>query len=84
MAGLDPAIHLRAMGRWKAGNCVDARVKPAHDDLWLLATKETSQSRFPDSPAACGEGELTIPSPQAGEVRVGLPLVTNPVRVALE
>ena len=33
MAGLDPAIHVLAAGTGDAGNRVDARVKPAHDDL---------------------------------------------------
>jgi hypothetical protein len=33
MAGLDPAISVLATGASGAGNRVDARVKPAHDDL---------------------------------------------------
>ncbi len=39
MAGLDPAIHACA---GVADNCVDARVKPAHDDLRLVLP-ETEQ-----------------------------------------
>jgi hypothetical protein len=35
MAGLDPAIHVLATGTGDADNRVDARVKPAHDDLQL-------------------------------------------------
>jgi hypothetical protein len=33
MAGLDPAILVLATGASGRGNRVDARVKPAHDDL---------------------------------------------------
>jgi len=36
MAGLDPAIHVLVTGTGDAGNRVDARVKPAHDDLQLV------------------------------------------------
>jgi hypothetical protein len=32
IAGLDPAIHLRG----KTLLMMDARVKPAHDDLWTI------------------------------------------------
>jgi hypothetical protein len=39
MAGLDPAIHVLATGTGDAGNRVDARVKPAHDDLQLVPIK---------------------------------------------
>jgi hypothetical protein len=39
MAGLDPAIHLLATGTGDVGNRVDARVKPAHDDLQLVPIK---------------------------------------------
>jgi hypothetical protein len=39
MAGLDPAIHILTTGASGAGECVDARVKHAHDDLWLTAIK---------------------------------------------
>jgi hypothetical protein len=33
MSGLDPAIFVLATGASGPGNRVDARVKPAHDDL---------------------------------------------------
>jgi hypothetical protein len=33
MAGFGPAIHVLATDTGDAGNRVDARVKPAHDDL---------------------------------------------------
>jgi hypothetical protein len=33
MAGLDPAIHVLPTSAGDAGKGVDARVKPAHDDL---------------------------------------------------
>ena len=36
MAGLDPAIHVLVTGTGDAGNRVDARVKPAHDDLQFV------------------------------------------------
>jgi hypothetical protein len=39
MAGLDPAIHVLATGTRDAGNRMDARVKPAHDDLQLVPIK---------------------------------------------
>jgi hypothetical protein len=39
MAGLDPAIHVLATGADGTGNPVDARVKPAHDDSWLVPSK---------------------------------------------
>ena len=39
MAGLDPAIHVLATGTGDAGNRVDARVKPAHDDFQLVPIK---------------------------------------------
>jgi hypothetical protein len=32
MAGLDPAVHVLVTGTGDAGNRVDARAKPAHDD----------------------------------------------------
>jgi hypothetical protein len=38
-AGLDPAIHVLATGTGGSGDRVDAGVKPAHDDLWLVAIK---------------------------------------------
>ncbi len=39
MAGLDPAIHVLATSAGDAGKGVDARVKPAHDDLQLVPIK---------------------------------------------
>jgi hypothetical protein len=39
MAGLDRAIHVIATGAVGAGNCVDARVKPAHYGLRLSPIK---------------------------------------------
>ena len=49
MAGLDPwafsprtrsvGIHVLATGPGDAGNRVDARVKPAHDDLQVVPVK---------------------------------------------
>ena len=39
IAGLDPAIRVLATGAGDAGNPVDARVKPAHDDLRLVPIK---------------------------------------------
>jgi len=33
MAGLDPTIHVLATDAGGAGNRVDARVEPAHDEL---------------------------------------------------
>ena len=43
--GLDPAIHVLLTGTGSAGNRVDARVKPAHDDLQLVPIK--TQQPFP-------------------------------------
>jgi hypothetical protein len=37
--GLDPAIHVLATGTGTAGNRVDARVEPAHDELRLVPIK---------------------------------------------
>jgi peptide/nickel transport system permease protein len=62
MAGLDPwafsprtrsvGIHVLATGTGDANNRVDARVKPAHDDLQLVSDQDTTtHSRSPDSPA---------------------------------
>jgi len=45
MAGLDPAIHVRATAADDAGHRVDAWVKPAHDDFRLVPIR-TEQSIF--------------------------------------
>jgi hypothetical protein len=51
MAGLDPAIHALTTTASDIGNCVHARVKPAHDDLRLVPDQNgTTHFRFPDSP----------------------------------
>jgi len=39
MAGLDSAIHVLVTGTDDAGNRVDTRVKPAHDDFQLVPIK---------------------------------------------
>jgi hypothetical protein len=57
MAGLDPAIHALTTTAGDIGNCVDARVKPAHDDLRLVPDQNrTTHFRSPESPAIEGEG----------------------------
>jgi hypothetical protein len=38
-SGLDPAIHVLATGTGDAGNRVDARVKPAHDNFQSVPIK---------------------------------------------
>jgi hypothetical protein len=47
VAGLDPAIHVLATGTGDAGNRVDARVKPAHDDLQLVPIKTQQPTPVP-------------------------------------
>jgi hypothetical protein len=47
MAGLDPAIHVLATGTGDAGKRVDARVKPAHDNLQLVPIKTQSPIPVP-------------------------------------
>ena len=59
MAGLDPAIYVLVTGTGEAGNRVDARVKPAHDDLGLAPMQDTTtNSRFPGQPGALRERGL--------------------------
>ncbi|MFL5265807.1 MAG: hypothetical protein ACJ8AH_04295 [Stellaceae bacterium] len=55
MAGLDPAIQVRPTGNGAAGNCVDARVKPAHDDLRVVAVKQNTLNPFPGQPCVVRE-----------------------------
>ena len=40
MAGLDPAIHVNEANTCGAGECVDARVEPGHDDTLASSTGE--------------------------------------------
>jgi len=47
MAGLDPAIQVRETGAGDAGNPVDARVMPAHDDPWLVLVKTQQPISIP-------------------------------------
>jgi hypothetical protein len=62
MAGLDPAIHVLATGTGDAGNHVDARVKPAHDELQLVPIK--TQQPFPVPRTALREsGNPGAPKP---------------------
>jgi hypothetical protein len=52
MAGLDPAIHALVTSAGDASNRMDARVKPAHDDLWLLAIETQQSNTVPRQPCA--------------------------------
>jgi hypothetical protein len=47
VAGLDPAIRVLATGIGDAGDRVDARVKPAHDDLQLVPIKTQQPGPVP-------------------------------------
>ena len=47
MAGLDPAIYVLATGTGNDRNRVDARVKPAHDDLRLARIKTPQPIHVP-------------------------------------
>ena len=67
MAGLDPVIHVLATGTGDAGNRVDARVKPAHDDLQLVPIK--TEQAIPIPRTALREREREEPAQREGEGR---------------
>jgi hypothetical protein len=62
VAGLDPAIRVLVTGTGDAGNRVDARVKPAYDDLQLFRTRDNNPFLFTGQPcAAAGIQERKLP-----------------------
>ena len=63
MAGLDPAIHVLVTGTGDAGNRVDARVKPAHDDLQLVPIKTQQPIPVPRTALQRLGNRRDLPSP---------------------
>jgi hypothetical protein len=57
---LDPAIHVLATGTGDAGNRVDARIKPAHDDLPSAGSIKRQQP-IPVPGQPCAKAESRAP-----------------------